>query len=95
MFAFGVSKNYYFSLVIRLIHGLADGTLGVNKTIIAELSNSRNISLGTSFIFAGGAVGRILGPLFSSYLTDANVIAPLIKIFPFLHTVLVLHCNSW
>ena len=88
IFLFGLSKNFYFSLVIRLIHGLADGTLGVNKTIVAELSNSRNISVGTSCIVASGVIGRICGPLFSSYLTDMNVIAPLVKIFPFLHDVL-------
>lgn len=92
IFFFGISKNYYFTLVIRLIHGLADGTLVINKTMISELSNSRNISLGTSFIFVGGFVGRVLGPLFSSYLTDKNVIAPLMHIMPFLNDVCFCFC---
>lgn len=90
IFFCGISKNYYFTLVIRLIHGLADGTLVINKTMISELSNSRNISLGTSLIFVGGFVGRILGPLFSSYLTDKNVIAPLIHVMPILNDVFVI-----
>ena len=91
IFFFGVSKNYFFSLLIRLIHGFADGTLGVTKTIIAELSNSRNISLGTSFLFAGGGIGKLIAPLFSSYLTDKNIIAPLFHLLPFLHDVSKLH----
>ena len=91
IFCFGVSKNYFFSLLIRLIHGFADGTLGVTKTIIAELSNSWNISLGTSFLFAGGGIGKLIAPLFSSYLTDKNIIAPLFHLLPFLHDVSKLH----
>ena len=56
--------------------------------MLAELANSRNISLSTSFVFVGSAIGRIIGPLCSSYLTDKKVIAPLIRKFPILEKVI-------
>ena len=70
----GISQNYYLSVIIRLIHGLADGLLGVTKTILTEMSNEKNVSLGTSFLFIGAAIGRIIGPLMSGYLTNAEFI---------------------
>lgn len=57
LFALGLSKNYYLSLIIRLIHGLVDGGLGVSKTILADLCNDSNITIGTGMIFVGGAIG--------------------------------------
>ena len=57
IFGLGFSKNYYFSLFIRLIHGMIDGGLGVSKTIMADLSNERNISVGTGFLFVGTTIG--------------------------------------
>lgn len=89
MLAFGFSNNYYVGLLCRLLYGLSDGTMNVSKTMLAELSNSRNISLGTSFIFVGSAIGRIIGPLCSSYLTDKSVIAPFIRKFHILEKVTV------
>ncbi|KNB46855.1 tansporter, major facilitor subfamily protein [Blastocystis sp. subtype 4] len=82
--ALGLSRNYYLSLVIRLVHGLTDGTLNVTKTIITEISNDRNISLGTSFIFLGISVGRVVGPLMSGFLTDPTVVKPITDLIPFL-----------
>lgn len=57
IFSLGFSKSYALSLFIRLIHGMIDGGLGVSKTIMADLSNERNISVGTGFIFVGTTIG--------------------------------------
>ena len=57
LFSLGLSKNYYVSLVIRLLHGLIDGGLGVSKTIMADLCTDSNITIGTGMIFVGAAVG--------------------------------------
>ena len=86
----GLSRNYYLSLVIRLVHGLTDGTLNVTKTIITEISNDRNISLGPSFIFLGISVGRVVGPLMSGFLTDPTVVKPITDLIPFLKIVVLL-----
>lgn len=85
--AFGFSNNYWVGILTRFLYGLSDGTMNVSKTMLAELANSRNISLSTSFVFVGSAIGRIIGPLCSSYLTDKKVIAPLIRKFPILEKV--------
>ena len=54
---FSFSTNYTASVVIRLIHGLLDGVIPIAKTIVSEISNERNIALGTSSIFVGVAIG--------------------------------------
>ena len=54
---FSFSTNYIASVVIRLIHGLLDGVLPIAIAIISEISNERNIALGTSSIFVGVAIG--------------------------------------
>ena len=54
---FSFSTNYTASVVIRLIHGLLDGVIPIAKTIVSEISNERNIALGTSSIFVGIAIG--------------------------------------
>ena len=54
---FSFSTNYIASVVIRLIHGLLDGVIPIAKTIVSEISNERNIALGTSSIFVGVAIG--------------------------------------
>ena len=79
---FGLSSNYYLSLVIRFIHGLTDGSLGVTKIILAEISNDRNISLGSSFFFVSVAVGRLLGPLLARVCTDEKITRALNQILP-------------
>ena len=97
IFGLGLSKNYYVSLGIRLLHGLTDGTLGVSKTMIAEISNDRTISLGTSFIFVGIAVGRLVGPFLCSIFTDVAFVEKMTHHLPFLKEVafsLSLHCRS-
>ncbi|KNB43735.1 MFS general substrate transporter [Blastocystis sp. subtype 4] len=84
LFSLGLSKNYYVSLVIRLLHGLIDGGLGVSKTIMADLCTDSNITIGTGMIFVGGAVGGFVGPLLGGYLSKKEAIQPFIKLFPFL-----------
>lgn len=51
------SKQYWYSVAIRFFNGLIDGTVTLAQTILAEISNSRNIALGTSFFFVGTAIG--------------------------------------
>ena len=83
----GISTNYYVTLIIRLIHGFADGSLNVTKTMIAELSNERNLPLGTSFIFIGTAVGRLVGPLIGGYLSHPENFSSLADRVPIIRTV--------
>ncbi|CBK23256.2 uncharacterized protein [Blastocystis hominis] len=68
------STNYTASVVIRLIHGLLDGVIPIAKTIVSEISNERNIALGTSSIF--------VGPILCGYLSDPTRIPFLVDHFP-------------
>lgn len=93
----GVSKNYYLSLVIRFLHGLTDGNLGIAKTIVADLCNDSNISIGTGMVFVGGAIGgqayalvvmrSFIGPILGGYLSDPVVVKPITDALPFLRSV--------
>ena len=57
MVIFSFSTNYVASVIIRFIHGLLDGVIPIAKAIVSEISNERNIALGTSSIFVGIAIG--------------------------------------
>ena len=93
----GVSKNYFLSLVIRFLHGVTDGNLGIAKTIVADLCNDSNIAIGTGMVFVGGAVGgqscaffmmcSFIGPIIGGYLSDPVVVKPITDAFPFLCSV--------
>lgn len=97
IFALGLSRNYIGSLIIRFLHGLLDSSLGVSKTIAADLCNDTNMAFGTSLLYTGFAIGaytlfrafqsRFIGPLLGGYLSDLNTIRPLIKILPALKSV--------
>lgn len=89
--AFGFSKNYYLSVGIRFLHGCVDGTLGLGKTMIVEISNSRNIALGSSFCFLSLMLGKLLGPLCGNYLSKENNIQWLIKVMPIFKSVFLNH----
>ena len=84
----GISSNYILTLIIRLIHGFADGALNVTKTMIAEISNERNLPLGTSFVFLGAALGRLLGPVLGGYLSHPENFSTLTSHFPILLSVI-------
>lgn len=56
--ALGLSRNYYGSLIIRFLHGLLDSSLGVSKTIAADLCNENNMAFGTSLLYTGFGIGR-------------------------------------
>lgn len=55
--ALGFCTDFKTSVVIRFFTGLIDGTIPISKTMLTEISNSRNISLGTSFFFVGSSFG--------------------------------------
>ena len=89
IFALGISRNYYLSLFIRLLHGLSDGLLNVSKTILSELSNDRNTSFVISLNYLGGVIGRLIGPLMSGYLASEDFIRPLAAKYPFFKKVCI------
>lgn len=82
MVALGFSSNFSLSVVIRFIHGLIDGVIPIAKAIISEISNEKNLALGTSSIFIGASLGGLVGPILCGYLSKTENIAFLEPIFP-------------
>ena len=56
--------------------------------MIAEISNERNLPLGTSFVFLGTALGRLVGPILGGYLSHPENFSSLTKHFPILLSVI-------
>ena len=83
----GITRNYYLALFIRLIHGISDGLLNVTKTIVTEISSEKNVSFGTSLIFIGSAIGKIIGTLMSGLLMGDEFLKPMTARFPLLKRV--------
>lgn len=84
MILFGLSKNLWVGLAIRFLWGFFDCSLGVLKTLITELCNDKNISLGTGALFVGAGIGSITGPLLGAYLTKPEMIRSIIEKIPML-----------
>ena len=53
----GFCNSLKVALVIRLVHGLIDGTIPVTKAIQAEISTPKTIAFVSSLFFVGGSVG--------------------------------------
>ena len=96
-FVFGLSRSFSLSLVIRFLHGVFDGSLPLAKTILSEISNDKNIAIGTSQFFVGTAIGgcrflvlltsRLIGPILCGYLSNKSNIPGLVAKFPILEQV--------
>lgn len=50
MIAFGFSTSYAMALGLRILGGLLNGTMGIAKSIVAELTDKTNRSAGFSMI---------------------------------------------
>ena len=61
--------------------------------MIAEISNERNLPLGTSFVFLGAALGQLAGPLLGGYLSHPENYSSLTKHFPILLSVIIIFCD--
>lgn len=90
--AFGFCDRIKLALVIRIIHGLIDGTIPISKTIQAEIANRNNIAFVSGLFFIGSSIGglalfslfhsSLIGPLIGGYLNKEEYIQPIVDRFP-------------
>ncbi|KAK8792266.1 hypothetical protein WA171_002518 [Blastocystis sp. BT1] len=80
--AFGFCDRIKLALVIRIIHGLIDGTIPISKTIQAEIANRNNIAFVSGLFFIGSSIGGLIGPLIGGYLNKEEYIQPIVDRFP-------------
>ncbi|EKF31672.1 hypothetical protein MOQ_004490 [Trypanosoma cruzi marinkellei] len=67
---FGVSPSIEFCILMRFLHGCANGNVIVAKTVIADITDRTTESLGFSAITLFWGVGSIVGPTLGGLLYD-------------------------
>lgn len=70
--AFGFSFRYSWALVVRLLTGAANGSVGAAKTAVAELCPGLQQPKGMAFVSATWALGLITGPAIGGILAEPS-----------------------
>ncbi|XP_053375166.1 uncharacterized protein LOC128547219 [Mercenaria mercenaria] len=68
--AFGFTTNIYFAVIMRMLAGLVNGTVGTAKTMLYEISDNTNQAVGMSIISVAWGLGIITGPAVGGYLAN-------------------------
>lgn len=63
---FGVSKSLAWAITARLSCGLVNGTIGVAKSLLGEITDSTNRSRAFSLMSLNFGVGTVIGPALGS-----------------------------
>lgn len=67
MTMFGLSTSFWMALISRFIWGLLNSTLGIVKTYVSELCNTKTMAAGFSWISTAQGVARYaLPPLYDA-----------------------------
>jgi MFS family permease len=67
---FGMSPNLTFCIIMRFIHGCANGNVLVAKTVIADITDKETEGMGFAAISIFWGIGSIVGPAIGGYLYD-------------------------
>ncbi|XP_062575321.1 uncharacterized protein LOC134237232 [Saccostrea cucullata] len=96
---FGFTFNLPMALVTRFLAGLVNGTVGVSKSILYEISDDTNQAIGMSIISMSWGAGIILGPAVGGLLATPAKRYPsvfpsdgLFGQFPYLLPSLIVAC---
>ncbi|KAF8207059.1 major facilitator superfamily multidrug-resistance, DHA1 sub-family [Mycena galopus ATCC 62051] len=68
MFCFGLSRTFWGLVISRSLNGALNGNIGVIKSIVAELTDSTNISLAYAYMPISWSTGSTLGPIIGGSL---------------------------
>ncbi|KAK7461942.1 hypothetical protein VKT23_008374 [Stygiomarasmius scandens] len=68
MYCFGLSKTFVGLVLSRSLNGALNGNIGVIKSIMAEMTDSTNISLAYSYMPLAWSTGGVLGPMIGGAL---------------------------
>ncbi|XP_076434830.1 uncharacterized protein LOC143274788 [Babylonia areolata] len=66
-FVFGFADSLPFAMALRFLAGLANGTVGVAKTVLYDVSDNTNQAFSMSVISIAWGSGLILGPTVGGY----------------------------
>ncbi|ORC92188.1 putative transporter [Trypanosoma theileri] len=79
---FGVSTSIEFCVLMRFLHGCANGNVLVAKTVIADITDKSNEGIGFSAISLFWGVGSIVGPSLGGLLYDPGKNPGISQFFP-------------
>ncbi|XP_047142587.2 uncharacterized protein LOC124816904 [Hydra vulgaris] len=71
-FMFGFSFNIIWTVVTRSMQGLCMVLIVISKSIISDISDDTNLSIGLSVIVSAMNIGYILGPSMAGFLVFPN-----------------------
>ncbi|KAJ7579081.1 major facilitator superfamily multidrug-resistance, DHA1 sub-family [Mycena floridula] len=76
MLGFGLSKAYWYLVVLRCAQGVFNGNIGISKTVVAEITDSTNMAEAFGFIPLMWGSGIIIGPLIGGVLANPAISWP-------------------
>ena len=76
MLWFGFARSYTEALVARLVCGILNGNVAINKVYMAELTNSETQSQGFSWLTMTWGLGLIIAPTLGGFLADSSTQFP-------------------
>ncbi|PPQ81483.1 hypothetical protein CVT24_000729 [Panaeolus cyanescens] len=68
MYCFGLSRTYWGAVFSRALNGALNGNIGVIKSIVAEITDSTNISRAYAYQPISWSTGSALGPMIGGSL---------------------------
>ncbi|KAG7094875.1 hypothetical protein E1B28_005682 [Marasmius oreades] len=69
MFCFGLSKTFWGLVMSRGLNGALNGNIGIIKSIVAEITDSTNLSQAYGYMPIAWSTGGVLGPLVGGALS--------------------------
>lgn len=81
MIAFGFSNNFYAAIALRFIWGVADGYLGICKTVLSEICSEDMLPITTGLMFISAALSRLFFVYFFIIVSSVQL---LVDIYPIL-----------
>ncbi|KAK7044081.1 hypothetical protein VNI00_007797 [Paramarasmius palmivorus] len=69
MYCFGLSKTFWGLVMSRSLNGALNGNIGVIKSIMAEITDSTNISQAYAYMPISWSTGAVLGPIIGGALS--------------------------
>jgi MFS family permease len=76
MLWFGFARSYTEALIARLVCGILNGNVAINKVYMAELTNSETQAQGFSWLTMTWGLGLIIAPTLGGFLADSSTQFP-------------------
>ncbi len=88
---FGVAPNLWFAVAVRFVNGLLNGSIGIVKSYVREITSPADEAMGFGIRSAGYGFGFVLGPLCGGLLAHPSFFTAngLFVTFPYLLPCLV------